>query len=212
MKDARTLLLIDAALGGAWSGLLAGGAWRGLVHVPGPAERAVPDAVRACLDAAGAAWGTWDGILFDEGPGSLLGIRASAAAVRAWLTLPASRAVTLHAFRSLELAAAGLLEHGRDAHRLLLLPNGRRAWFSLRIRDGACGGPVRAERPPPAEGATILVPSGVPVWGLLPEGAVTFPYSPEPLARHLHLARPVAEVDAWLPEPPTYRLAEASRP
>lgn len=209
--DLSAVLLVDAALGGAWSGVLAPEGWRSLVRSDGPAEEAVPRAVGEALGAAGLGWGGVAAIAFDEGPGSLLGIRAAAAAVRAWRTLPRPGAVPVLAFRSLELAAAERRASGAPVPFRLLLPNGRRSWFSIDVDAAGPGPVVRTEQPPPGD-VPALLPDGARLWTAPPPHTGTFTWTPEPLERHRHLLRPVPEPEAWMPDPATFRRWDPPAP
>ena len=80
------------------------------------------------------------GFLFCEGPGSILGIRVAAAAVRARLALDRARGVParrVFAFRGLNLVAHLISRARADARNFAVVAESRmNAWNVLRVRDG----------------------------------------------------------------------------
>jgi tRNA threonylcarbamoyladenosine biosynthesis protein TsaB len=132
--------------------------------------------------------------VFCDGPGSVLGCRTAAMAVRAWNVVNARPA---YAYHSLALVAHALAEPG-----LSVIADARRdAWHCI-----AAGGPLR--RVPTAELAGALAtPEGFRHWTPLPAGVRTVPYSLAellPAALDADLFRATEAPDAFLHEEPTY--------
>ena len=119
-----------------------GASWRAFETSAAPALEgifAAAERVRPRLDAAG--------FLFCEGPGSILGIRVAAAAIRGRLALGAR--VPVLAFGSLHLAAALLLRaNPRERDFTLVAESRMNAWNVLRVRDGAPEPDFREARTP----------------------------------------------------------------
>jgi len=150
--------------------------------------------VFACLEkleGRPADFGAW---LFCDGPGSVLGIRTVAMALRTWDVL-APRPV--FAYHSLALVA-----HALGNNDISVIADARRdAWHHYRL-----GGTLR--RVPAAELAGELVmPENFRHWSALPAGVTRVPY---PLAELLprvidaELFRQTDAPDAFLHEEPSY--------
>lgn len=188
------LLLIDAASSRVQVGWLeAGGDWR---WESSDDEAGV--AVFACVEKLGADPGRVAAFAFCDGPGSVLGIRTVAMALRAWHVL-APRPT--FAFCSLAVVAHAL---GRE--NVAVIADARRdAWHHYQIGRGLRRLPAAALRE--EEAAELVTPEGFRAWAPLPEPVARTSYAlaellPRVADADLFLATDAP--DAFLHEEPTY--------
>jgi tRNA threonylcarbamoyladenosine biosynthesis protein TsaB len=129
-----------------------------------------------------------------EGPGSVLGIRTAAMALRTWRVL---NPAPVFAYRSLDLVAHAL----GDPAASVIADARRDSWHVVRL-----GAPLR--RVPTAElRGGLIMPEHFRNWTPLPEGVRRTPYDvPELLAAlpDADLFRQTDEPDAFLHEEPSY--------
>jgi len=192
------LLILDAAAAVVQVGWLECGRPARWASREGEAGSALFAALQA-LDvnpAAAAAFG------FDEGPGSILGIRTAAVALRVW---QAAHARPIFAYRSLALVAATVAPAGTT-----VIADARRStWHTLRVDAAGRPGPI--ERRPTTElDGPLVTPAGFRHWTPLPDpspAAVSFDLAAlwaHPAAREAPLWQATTEPDAYLPEAPSY--------
>jgi tRNA threonylcarbamoyladenosine biosynthesis protein TsaB len=132
--------------------------------------------------------------VFCDGPGSVLGIRTAAMALRAWHTLTPR---PMFAYHSLALVAEALRRP--DVH---IISDARRdSWHCL-----ALGGPLR--RVPTADlVGELAMPEGFRHWTPLPRDVAQVPYSVSDLLSRIPEAdvfRATEAPDAFLHEEPSY--------
>jgi tRNA threonylcarbamoyladenosine biosynthesis protein TsaB len=187
------LLLLDAASARVQAGLLAGdggGRWES-------SEDEAGVGVFRCVEALGVDMGAVGSFAFCSGPGSLLGIRTVAMALRAWrVALPRP----VFAYGSLALVAHAVGRPGAG-----VIADARRgAWHLYQL-----GRELR--RVPTAElPSDLLMPEGFRHWTELPATPVErTPYSiaamfARPAVAAAELFRPTDAPDAFLPEEPSY--------
>jgi tRNA threonylcarbamoyladenosine biosynthesis protein TsaB len=192
LSEHAPLLLVDAASERIQVGVL--GASGGPRWASAREEAGV--GIFSCLDELGADIGAIASFAFCEGPGSILGIRSSAMALRAW---KAVRMRPSYGYYSLALLAQSL---GRDA--VSVVADARRGlWHRLRK-----GGPL--ERLPAAElSGELVTPEGFRHWDPLPPGTATLPYDLRDLLSLPGMAaadlfREAPEPDAFLHQEPAY--------
>ncbi|MDR0901759.1 MAG: peptidase M22 [Opitutaceae bacterium] len=162
---------------------------------------------RLRLDDAGA-------FVFCDGPGSVLGIRTAAVAVRAWNVL---RARPVYSYCSLELAARALAQT-ENARDFAVIADARRdTWHHVAVDASGNVSPLRrlpaAELAPPPSGtgAALMMPAHFRHWSPLPAPAERIreiPYSPAvqlPILAAAPLFPPAPEPDAFLHEEPSYK-------
>ncbi|HVU23825.1 MAG TPA: peptidase M22 [Opitutus sp.] len=147
-----------------------------------------------CLESLGSNPHDARAFVFCDGPGSVLGCRTAAMAIRAWCVL---RARPVFAYHSLALVA-----HALGRPEVSVIADARRdAWHSASI-----AAPLR--RLPAAELAGELVmPEGFRHWAPLPPNVARAPYSLAdllPRALDADLFRPTEAPDAFLHEEPGY--------
>jgi len=155
---------------------------------------------------SGADLAAVDAFVHCEGPGSILGIRTAAAAIRTWIAL---RERPVWSYRSLELPARC---HGQIGDAFICDAR-RQSWHRLAVvgTEGQLG-PI--ERVPATElnAGSCHLPAGFRTWTPLPDPAPrTVPYEPAQLTGNLidvPLLRECPEPDAFQHEAPSYQLWE----
>jgi len=187
------LLLIDAASARVQVGV---GSARGDVRWQ-TSEQEAGVAIFAGVEKLGGEIDALGGYLLCEGPGSILGIRTAAMAVRAWRVL-SPRPVWV--YRSLDLVAQALGEPGAT-----VIADARRDRWHV----AQPGQPLRrvptAELPP----APLAMPGGFRHWSKLPENPAirSVPYDLAalwPRALDADLCQRAETPDAFLHEEPAY--------
>jgi len=192
LPENAPLLIVDAASERIHAGLLGPG---GLARWASRDEEA-GTGIFACLDGLGVEIDQVRAFAFCEGPGSILGIRTSAAAIRMWCALEPR---PVFAYQSLALVAHGIGRNG-----LTVISDARRGlWHRYAI-----GRPLG--RVPAAElTGELATPAGFRHWEEPPAGAGVVPYDlPRLLALpsvvSADLFRETAEPDAFLHQEPAY--------
>ncbi len=141
-----------------------------------------------------------DGFIFCEGPGSMLGIRTVAAALRTWVALCPR---PIWSYRSLELTARA---HGQPGDAFICDAR-RQSWHQLTVSHGA-GNLTPIERVPTTALGTVRMPTGFRTWTPLPAPPPEIvPYEPAQLTSELidvPLLRDCPEPDAFQLEAPDY--------
>jgi tRNA threonylcarbamoyladenosine biosynthesis protein TsaB len=187
------LLLLDAASARIQAGWLPADAparWASSEDEAGVGVFRCVEALGADLDAAGA-------FVFCAGPGSILGIRTVAMALRAWNV---ARPRPAFAYRSLELVAQALGRPGVG-----VIADARRDLWHLAELGRDLRRVTAAELP-----EVLAMPDGFRHWSPLPAAHLTrAPYLvsdlfAQPAVRAADLLQPAAEPDAFIPEEPAY--------
>jgi tRNA threonylcarbamoyladenosine biosynthesis protein TsaB len=136
-----------------------------------------------------------EAFIFCEGPGSILGIRTAATALRTWTTL---RPRAVYTYQSLDLVAQAL-----NRPEVTIIADARRQLWHAQV----VGQPLR--RVPKDElTAPLLMPAGFRHWSELPPEVETTPYDLAALfasAVEVDLLRPCDEPDAFLHSDPEYK-------
>ncbi len=153
-----THLVLDAAMSRVYAGLWRRGEWRALEGAAAPAAETLFAGVGRCLESAGMTLGDLSGFFFCEGPGSVLGTRIAATAIRTWSVYHPGRRIPCRAFRSLEVLAAALLERGETPPFGVVSDARRGHWNLLRVEAGGSFAPLRRVPDAAVEG------SGIPLW------------------------------------------------
>ncbi|WP_309398239.1 hypothetical protein [Cerasicoccus maritimus] len=102
----QPLLVIDAASPRCFVGIWQSGAWLANASPETPALEGLFAGVEQILCDAKLTLADLGGFVHAEGPGSILGIRLSAMAIRTWRTLPAYADKPVWAYGSLQFVAA----------------------------------------------------------------------------------------------------------
>lgn len=107
------LLLIDGASPRCFVGLWRAGKWLAHATPEAPALEGIFTGVEQILCDAKLTLQDVGGFIHNEGPGSILGIRLSAMAIRTWRALPAWADAPVWAFGSLHFVAAAYQQQHR---------------------------------------------------------------------------------------------------
>ncbi len=204
----RNVLLVDAASSRVQVGLLRGDTapvWR---QSPREAGRAIFEGVEAVTATARTALSEVEALVYCEGPGSILGIRTAAMALRTWQSLHASN-LPAFAYRSLELVAHNLAVAGTPPPFAVVADARRDSWY---LAEAADKGGVQSLRRISAAALAgyagrLYTPAGFRAWVQPQPTTVEVPYLvPELWARQAgaDLLRPVAQPDALQFEEPAY--------
>ncbi|GHB98038.1 hypothetical protein [Cerasicoccus arenae] len=102
----KPLLLIDAASPRVFVGLWKGGGWLACATPERPALESIFSGVEQLFYDAKLGLADVGGFVHCEGPGSILGVRLSAMAIRTWRAFPTWARVPVWSFGSLHFAAA----------------------------------------------------------------------------------------------------------
>lgn len=193
------LLLIDAASARIQVGLFETGERSDLSSSSPSARWQTSDAeagigVFQCVETLGVDLNSIRGFAFCEGPGSVLGIRTVAMALRTWNVLTPR---PMFAYQSLAVVA-----HALGRPDVSVIADARRdAWHHFIL-----GGSLR--RMPASELAgELAMPENFRHWSPLPPGVTSAPYALADLLSHVidaELFRATDEPDAFLHEEPSY--------
>lgn len=184
------LLLLDACSAkvqvGWWSGP-GEGAWARSTSEAGVG-------VFKCLEELGIQPDEAGAFVFSDGPGSILGIRTVAMAIRTWQVLKSRPVFSYH---SLEIIA-----HALRRPELTVIADARRdAWHSIRL-----GSSLHRLRTIELQGL-LATPDGFRHWTAMPADVRTVPYELAELLPRIQdadLFRATDSPDAFLHEEPSY--------
>jgi tRNA threonylcarbamoyladenosine biosynthesis protein TsaB len=199
-----SILVLDAASTVAQAGLLAAGRPAHWEREEGEAGLALFAAAARLLPDPAALAGI-GAYAFCEGPGSLLGARTAAMAVRTWLTVAPK---PVYGYRSLAVAAAAAAPAHRGREFAVIADARRDTWHCQFVgADGALG-PLR--RLPPAElpAGERLMPEGFRFWSTPPAGTLSCPYDLAAIfaaVGEADLFTADDDADAFQHEAPAYR-------
>lgn len=190
------LLLLDAAsavIHAGWWERDTAPRWSSLEEEAGAGIFMVLEQLEAEIGRAGA-------FVLCEGPGSTLGIRTSAMAVRTWQVLRSRPILT---YRSLELLAHAVGRPGLT----LIVDARKRSWHALTVDANGRPGPLRRAAPEALQ-PPFATPSHFRHWSPTPPVSIeTLPYDVPALwsvADADDLLRASAEPDAFQHEDPSY--------
>jgi tRNA threonylcarbamoyladenosine biosynthesis protein TsaB len=171
-------------------------------------------AAESCLSKAGLRPSQIGAYVICDGPGSQLGIRTAAMALRTWQTLRAT-AAPVFAYRSLRVAA---LAHAQTAPGpFAVVADARReSWHAVRVAtDGTTTDVLRVAREELAGWSEpLLTPAGFRAWAQPPRPASTCGYDCATMFAALAdepLLFPVDEPEPWLSAPITYKTWAGER-
>jgi len=208
VSNRRTVLLVDASSARVQAGLLRTGApplWHDSTREAGIA---IFECVDAVMVAGQIAFPEVGALVYCEGPGSILGIRTAAMALRTWQTL-ADPAPPAYAYRSLTLVAADLRSAGEVPPFAVISDARRASWNRVSIDGGTMGAELErvSHETLANSGESLFTLEGFRAWAPFPRPAREIPYRlPELWQRQgdADLLQPSAQPDAFLHEDPTY--------
>ena len=192
------LLLLDAASARVQVALWTAGAaaaplwWSG----DGDAGCGVFAGVESLLAQTGRSIDAMDAFVLCEGPGSQLGIRTAAMALRVW-TPRLGGTIPVYIYRSVELVARSLA----DPELSVIVDARRESWHVAKL-----GAPLRRVATAELTGPQTM-PEHFRHWSALPSQVRSVPYDLAtmlPATMDSDLFQPTAEPDALRAEPPTY--------
>jgi tRNA threonylcarbamoyladenosine biosynthesis protein TsaB len=191
LREHPPLLLLDASSERIQAGLLTGGP--GSRWASRKAEAGV--GVFECIEELAVDFAAVGAFAFCEGPGSILGIRTTAMALRVWNVLGTKPTYSYQSLAVSAQAAGGGSSLIADARRSL--------WHRFKV-----GGIL--ERVPASElTGELLTPEGFRHWDPLPPGTAEVSYDlalllAQPSVAGADLFRETTEPDAFLHEEPSY--------
>ncbi len=189
-----SLLLLDAASSRIQVGLLS----RRHEARWATADTEAGTGIFACIEELAINPTSISATIFCAGPGSILGIRTSAMAIRTWNVLSPQ---ATYSYRSLELVAAALQEPETS-----IIADARRERWHVQIH----GEPIRQVESSALSGR-VLIPERFRHWSALPEDTATTPYNIAellPLAANAPLFELTENPDAYLHTEPSYKKWE----
>ncbi|MFT3782039.1 MAG: peptidase M22 [Nibricoccus sp.] len=170
----------------------------------GEAGEQVFTAIDDVLSRSGQTLETIDAFVFCDGPGSVLGIRTAAVALRTWRVL---RARPVYAFCGLTIVAHFLAVTKREREFAVIADARRDSWHHVDVDADGNVSPLK-RIPTATLAGTLLTPEGFRAWTKPPAPLQTVSYSLEtllpPLA-NIELFSPTSEPDAFLHEEPVYQ-------
>jgi tRNA threonylcarbamoyladenosine biosynthesis protein TsaB len=161
-------------------------------------------ATEEVLQPTGVTLEQIDAFVFCSAPGSVLGIRTAAVALRTWCAL---RPRSVFSYNGLALVAAHLHTLGRPGPLTLIADARRDSWHALTLEAGGQLSPLTRV-------ATAALPAPLALvedfrhWSTPPAGAERLPYLvPEYVATAAEVAllQPAEAPDAFLHEEPVYQ-------
>tara|TARA_B110000305_G_C19431341_1_gene636423 strand:- start:1664 stop:2323 length:660 start_codon:yes stop_codon:yes gene_type:complete len=197
LADHQSLLLIDASSQVIHVGWLRRDQPAEWISI----EREAGTGLYILLEQAGLSPKEAGAFAFCEGPGSMLGIRTVATALRTWVALTPR---PIFSYRSLDL-----LVHTEGRPGATFITDARRrSWHALTLDSAGQAQPL--QRIPEGElpSDNLFIPSGFRTWTELPTPPPeTVPYDPTQLSTKLadsDIFAVSTEPDAFQPEPPSY--------
>jgi tRNA threonylcarbamoyladenosine biosynthesis protein TsaB len=169
---------------------------------------AIFSSVAAVLAGAHLSVADLDALVFCEGPGSILGIRTAAMALRLWSATGRHR-LPAFAYRSLELVAHDLRRRGVPEPFAVMADARRDSWHWVEVPEQDPIGPLKRARAGDVRGfgGALFTPAGLRSWATPPRDISTVPYDLPELWSHqgdADLLRPAPHPDAFVHEEPAY--------
>lgn len=205
------ILLLDASTDEVCVGVLANSTWLAFERTSVEALESLFSLTACVLDQAQLHLRQINRFLFCEGPGSVLGIRLAAMAIRTWLTLPDCRQKTIYAYKSLHAASVILKREEQPTTPWCLVIASRMKRWNLLGDDGQLR----------EIGQDALAASQRNLYYLParrhshpPVNARLLPYRLEAhpdIFGNAPWLRSIESPDAWLPSQPVYQQWTATR-
>lgn len=201
----RCVLVLDAASTVVQAGLLRAGSPPIWHRAEGDAGQLVFTLAARSLQEAGAGPEAAGAFIYCDGPGSMLGTRTVAMALRTWQAL---RPRAAYAYHSLALAA--VYEQARRPGRAFtLIADARRdSWHALTVAAGGDSGPLQRLATAGLPAGELCTPEHFRAWTQPPRPVTTCNYDLAALfaaAEDTAICRAVVAPDVFQHEAPAYR-------
>lgn len=161
LADHAPLLVLDAASISVQVGVIDGDARSAWIRPPGDAGTALFAGTAQALQAAGLTLGDIHGFVFCDGPGSMLGIRTAAMALRSWLVIHPRPVFTYDS-----LALAGRHERAQHPKRdFSIIADARRdSWHCRRFSVGKPPGEIERIGTAELPAGDLVTPENFRTW------------------------------------------------
>lgn len=204
LRSHGSLLLIDSASARVQVGLMRSDGREYWAAANEEAGVAVFTGVDAVLQQAGMKIADVGAFAFCDGPGSVLGIRTSAVALRTWRVL---KSAPCHAYCSLDVVAKFRIQSA-GAQEFSVIADARRdTWHRVQVGNDGAVGPLQRVAPGQLSGV-LLTPEHFRHWTQAPAGVLQVPYAVREMLHavpDIPLFRDAPEPDAFLHEEPVYQ-------
>jgi tRNA threonylcarbamoyladenosine biosynthesis protein TsaB len=199
-----TVLVLDAASGRVWTGLLRRNQPPTWQSRGDDAGRALFSGVQGLLAGEPSGVDRVSAFVFCAGPGSMLGIRIAAMALRTWVAL---RSRPVFTYQSLALAARA--DWRRAPRAFAVIADARRdTWHVQGIADDGTLAPLQRVAPSALGPGELLTPDPFRAWAPVPAQARPLAYDPAalfPLVAEDDLFEPTSAPDVFQHEAPDYK-------
>lgn len=199
-----TLLLIDSASTSVQAAVLRANAAPVWSVKTGEAGEQIFSAVNDALVRSGRTLDAIASFVFCDGPGSVLGIRTAAVALRTWRVL---RDRPAFAYCGLTVVAQSLARAQNKRSFAVVADARRDSWHHVDVDVGGNVSPLK-RIPTSALSGELLTPEGFRAWSKPPSQLQATPYALAallPALADVDLFAPAAEPDAFLHEEPVYQ-------
>lgn len=133
IKSTDTLLFLDASSFLVQVGILSNKKWLGYFKSEEPALQSIFQGIEVCLQMSGLSFSDITGFAYCEGPGSLLGIRLVAMAIRGWKEQAVFTDTPIYAYNSFNLSLALIKKiHNPKEPYAVVAPSRKGYWNVLR--------------------------------------------------------------------------------
>lgn len=199
------VLVLDAASTVVQAGLLRAGAPPVWHCAEGDSGQLVFTLTEQLLADAGVGLDPVGAFIYCDGPGSMLGTRTIAMALRAWQTL---RARPAHAYHSLALAAVAEATRAPGRAFTLVTDARRDSWHTLAVAANGATGSLQRLATADLPAGELRTPENFRAWSTLSRPATTCGYDLATLftaAENTSLCRAVDAPDVFQHEAPAYK-------
>ena len=194
-------LVVDGSGASVFVGLLgADGKWKSTISQASSPLEGFFSSVETVLHSAQCQISDVSNFIYCEGPGSVLGLRLCAMAIRTWGYLSKQPSVRYFAYNSLELTASLIVMDNPDVNNALLISDWKKnVWNSIKIEGGKHGAITTVDD------QMVNSQKDVPLfylpqrkgWQKIPESVHTLEYSPQRLPEVWHLLKRTKEIELY---------------
>ncbi len=205
LADHKNVLVLDAVSTQTQVGLLRGNSTPLWQHTPDEAGRGLFVSAGSILAESGLRLDDIGAFVFCEGPGSMLGVRTVAMALRTWNVLK-PRAV--YSYQSLALAARGLWLGGTQRELAVIADARRDSWHVQSITSDGQFAPLRRVASDDLPSGELATPKNFRAWSKLTRPVSVCSYNLGELfagLREEDFFRATDAPDAFQPEAPDYK-------